>query len=57
MIGKHHRQGLWYIGSGTTAVACAENGRHCEGIDKLSDYLEIARKRVPGAKIVKNAAQ
>jgi DNA modification methylase len=41
-----------FIGSGTTAVAAVENGRHCIGIDKKLVYLKDARKRLPGAKIV-----
>ncbi|QDU25877.1 Modification methylase DpnIIB [Anatilimnocola aggregata] len=40
-----------FVGSGTTAVACVENARHCIGIDLNRDYLDIAMKRVPGAKI------
>ena len=41
-----------FIGSGTTAVACVENRRHCIGIDLSAKYLCIAEKRVPGAKVI-----
>ena len=40
-----------FVGSGTTAVAAAQNGRHCIGIDLSKKYLSIAEKRLPGAKI------
>ncbi|QDU29449.1 Modification methylase RsrI [Anatilimnocola aggregata] len=41
-----------FLGSGTTAVACVENGRHCIGIDLNRSYLDIAMKRVPGSRII-----
>jgi DNA modification methylase len=34
------------IGSGTTAVACLQEGRRCIGYDMSSVYLEVAQKRV-----------
>jgi len=40
-----------FVGSGTTAVAAVENGRHCVGIDLSKNYLSVARKRLVGAKI------
>jgi site-specific DNA-methyltransferase (adenine-specific) len=39
------------IGSGTTAVACIENGRHFIGIEKRKDYCDIARERVAKAQL------
>ena len=41
-----------FVGSGTTALACVQNQRHCTGIDLNRAYLEIAMKKVPGARIV-----
>ena len=40
-----------FVGSGTTAIASVEHGRSCLGIDLNRKYLEIARGRIPGAKI------
>lgn len=40
-----------FIGSGTTAVAAKENGRHYVGIELIPDYLEIARKRLDAAQV------
>jgi site-specific DNA-methyltransferase (adenine-specific) len=39
-----------FIGSGTTAVAAVETGRHFVGYDVDSAYLEIARARVAEAR-------
>jgi len=36
-------------GSGTTAVACVEEGRECIIIEKDADYCEIARRRIMAA--------
>jgi len=38
-----------FIGSGTTAVACVETGRHYIGIELEEKYCEIARRRVAEA--------
>jgi site-specific DNA-methyltransferase (adenine-specific) len=35
-----------FMGSGTTAVACARQGRHFLGYEINADYCEIARQRV-----------
>lgn len=35
-----------FIGSGTTAVACAQLQRHCIGIEMEPGYIEIARERL-----------
>jgi len=35
-----------YLGSGTTAVAAKQLGRHWIGVDISSEYCEIARKRI-----------
>lgn len=35
-----------FLGSGTTAVAAAQNGRHYLGYDTDQDYLDIAAKRI-----------
>lgn len=35
-----------FLGSGTTAVACKETGRHFIGIELEEKYCEIARRRV-----------
>lgn len=38
-----------FLGSGTTAVACVETGRHYIGIELEEKYCEIARRRVAEA--------
>ncbi len=38
-----------FLGSGTTAVACAKAGRACVGIEKNEEYFEIACRRVRDA--------
>ena len=35
-----------FLGSGTTAVAAANNGRNWIGIEQSAEYCEIARKRI-----------
>lgn len=35
-----------FLGSGTTSVACAALDRICIGIEKQSDYIEIAKNRL-----------
>src|SRR4030065_873589 len=37
-----------FIGSGTTAIAALELGRHYIGIEKMEEYHEIALKRIEG---------
>lgn len=39
-----------FIGSGTTAVAAIEAGRHFVGYDNDASYLEIARSRIAAAR-------
>lgn len=38
------------MGSGTTGVACINTGRNFIGIEKDSNYFELATKRIEGAK-------
>jgi site-specific DNA-methyltransferase (adenine-specific) len=38
------------IGSGTTAVACIQTGRHFIGIEKELEYCEVAKKRIAPAR-------
>jgi site-specific DNA-methyltransferase (adenine-specific) len=35
-----------YVGSGTTAVAATESGRHYVGFDTNPHYIELAQRRV-----------
>lgn len=35
-----------FLGSGTTALACLHEGRSCVGIERVPEYVEIARKRL-----------
>lgn len=35
-----------FLGSGSTAIACLEEGRHCIGLELYSNWVAIARKRV-----------
>ena len=37
-----------FIGSGTTAIAALELGRHYIGIEKMEEYYKIALKRIEG---------
>ncbi len=37
-----------FIGSGTTAVACAKTGRDCVGIELSEEYRQIALQRLAG---------
>ncbi len=39
-----------FIGSGTTAVAAVETGRHYVGFDTEPDYIELAERRVAQAR-------
>jgi site-specific DNA-methyltransferase (adenine-specific) len=39
-----------FVGSGTTAVAAIESGRHFVGYDNDASYLEIARTRIAAAR-------
>lgn len=45
-----------FIGSGTTAVAAVEAGRHFVGYDSDPSYLEIARARVAAARGIASAS-
>jgi site-specific DNA-methyltransferase (adenine-specific) len=38
-----------FLGSGTTGVACAEEGREFIGIEREAEYVEIARARIGAA--------
>lgn len=40
-----------FVGSGTTAVAAAQLGRHYVGIDINEEYLDLARKRLSAVQI------
>jgi site-specific DNA-methyltransferase (adenine-specific) len=44
-----------FMGSGTTAVACARHGRQFTGYEINSDYCAIAGQRVAEAKVVRLA--
>lgn len=35
-----------FLGSGTTAVACARLGRQCIGFEHNDEYLQVAQERV-----------
>jgi len=37
-----------FLGSGTTAVACQQSGRHFIGIDINAEYCSLARERLRG---------
>jgi len=39
-----------FIGSGSTAVAAVETGRHFVGYDSVAEYLDIARERIAAAR-------
>lgn len=39
-----------FLGSGTTAAACEQLGRHCTGIDMSEEYCEMAKKRIENEK-------
>lgn len=45
-----------FVGSGTTCVAAKHLGRHSVGIDKSSEYLELASKRVSDMEVENNDA-
>ena len=38
-----------FTGSGTTGVACIEEGRDFIGIERESEYVEISRRRIAAA--------
>ena len=38
-----------FLGSGTTGVACVEEGREFIGIEREAEYIEIARRRIEAA--------
>jgi site-specific DNA-methyltransferase (adenine-specific) len=40
-----------FIGSGTSAVAAVETGRHYVGFDLSADYLEIAERRIQEGRV------
>jgi site-specific DNA-methyltransferase (adenine-specific) len=44
-----------FLGSGTTAVACVNLNRHYIGIELDQSYVEMARKRVAEAKMIKDS--
>ena len=35
-----------FLGSGTTLLACKKSGRKCIGIERESEYIEIAKERI-----------
>ncbi len=39
-----------YLGSGTTVVASILEGIDCDGIERESDYVRIAQKRIKQAR-------
>ena len=39
-----------FMGSGTTGIACVNEGRDFIGIEKEPEYFEIAQKRIEHAK-------
>ncbi|MFV2001034.1 MAG: site-specific DNA-methyltransferase, partial [Acidimicrobiia bacterium] len=44
-----------FLGSGTTAVAAVETGRHYVGYDLVAEYLEIAERRIHEGRIGERA--
>jgi site-specific DNA-methyltransferase (adenine-specific) len=44
-----------FIGSGSTAVAAVEAGRHFVGYDSVAEYLDIARDRIAAARTAAEA--
>lgn len=40
-----------FVGSGTTFVSCAQNRRHCVGIEIRPDYCQIAKRRMQEAQL------
>ena len=45
-----------FVGSGTTCVAAKHLGRHSVGIDKSSEYLALASRRVSDMEVENNDA-
>jgi site-specific DNA-methyltransferase (adenine-specific) len=41
-----------FMGSGTTGVACKNLGRNFIGIEKHSEYFEIAKNRINESEVV-----
>ena len=39
-----------FMGSGTTGIACVNEGRDFIGIEKEPEYFELAQKRIEHAK-------
>lgn len=39
-----------FLGSGSTGIACAREGLDFVGVEQSAEYLEIARRRIEGAK-------
>lgn len=39
-----------FLGSGTTAVAAVETGRHFVGFDVVEEYVDLARRRIAAAR-------
>ena len=46
-----------FLGSGTTAIACKQLGRHYIGIEKDQRYYDIAKKRVDEATIFRRESE
>jgi len=44
-----------FLGSGTTAVAAVETGRHYVGYDLVAEYLEIAERRIHEGRVGERA--
>jgi site-specific DNA-methyltransferase (adenine-specific) len=42
-----------FLGSGSTAVACAKSGRKCIGVEKEAEYHAIAERRIAAARAEK----
>jgi site-specific DNA-methyltransferase (adenine-specific) len=41
-----------FLGSGTTALACANLGRRCVGIEKDPDFVKLATERLRGGRLL-----
>ena len=46
-----------FMGSGTTGIACVNTERDFIGIERESEYMEIAKKRIEHAKDLKDKQQ
>ena len=40
-----------FMGSGTTGIACVQEGREFIGIEREAEYIEIAEKRIKEAQM------